>query len=88
MPFELMSLAEAARALGLSRGTMKIQALKGRLRAEKVGNSWIVSTAEVDRYRREHLRARPTVPPVSAPEPVSASFGAPRPAPKPGKRRA
>lgn len=55
----LMGLAQAARELGdVTAGTLKVQAQRGRLRAERVGRDWLVSPAEVERYRREVMGRR------------------------------
>lgn len=51
----LCTLAEAAAELGLSPSTLKIQAQKGAIAARLLGKTWITTTAEVERYRREHL---------------------------------
>jgi excisionase family DNA binding protein len=53
-----LSLQEAAERLGLSAGTLRLQAERGKLRATKVANRWLVTLAEVERYRREHRRPR------------------------------
>lgn len=50
-----MSLREAAELLGLSPGTLNVQARRGRLRARKIGRDWRVTAAEVERYRRDVL---------------------------------
>lgn len=52
-----MTLTEAARMLGLSAETLRWQVHKKKLRAHKMGNLWIVTFDEVERYRRENLRA-------------------------------
>jgi excisionase family DNA binding protein len=54
-----LTLAEAARALGLSPETLRWQVHNKRLRARKTGNLWIVTEAEVERYRLEHKRKVP-----------------------------
>lgn len=51
---KLMSLADAERELGLKRDALRRQVRLGRLAATKVGNTWVVTAAEVERYRREH----------------------------------
>jgi hypothetical protein len=50
-----VTLKEAAERLGLSPGTLNVQARRGRLRATKHGHIWWVAAAEVERYRREIL---------------------------------
>lgn len=54
----MLSLVEAGGLLGLSASTLRHQAQTGRLRATLVGKTWIVTEAEVARYRREHLGRR------------------------------
>lgn len=51
----MMTLLEAAAALGCSADTLRVQVRNGRLRARKVGPVWVVSPREVERYRRESL---------------------------------
>lgn len=51
----MMTLNEAAAALGVSPATLRQQIAAGRLRAEKIGPLWVVQQREVDRYRRESL---------------------------------
>lgn len=51
------TIPEAAKLLGLSPQTLRLQARIGKLRAVKVGREWLVRAEEVDRYRRENLRA-------------------------------
>ena len=50
-----MTLSEAAEVLGLHPGTLRLQIANGKLRARKVGPVWVVTSAEVERYRRESL---------------------------------
>jgi excisionase family DNA binding protein len=52
-----MPLADVARLLGLAPSTLRHQIRKGKLRAEKRGRDWFVDYSEVERYRRESLRA-------------------------------
>lgn len=52
---KLLSLAEAAELLGVAASTMRQQARSGALRAQKVGTTYVVTPAEVERYRRENL---------------------------------
>ena len=49
-----MTLTEAAALLGVLPDTLKKQAQRGVLRAEKHGRDWWVEPAEVERYRNEH----------------------------------
>ena len=52
-----MTLNEAAAILGLSPDTLRWQVRNGKLKARKVGRDWHVTPREVERYRRESLRA-------------------------------
>ena len=51
----IYSLTEAAALLGMAASTLRHQAQAGRLRASLVGKTWVVTSAEVERYRRESL---------------------------------
>lgn len=51
-----MTLAQAAQALGISHATLRWQIRNKKLRARKMGNLWVVTDAEVERYRQESLR--------------------------------
>jgi len=51
-----MPLIEAAAKLGLKPSTLRHQIRNGKLAATKRGRDWYVRSAEVERYRREHLR--------------------------------
>ena len=50
-----LTLAQAAALLGVSAATLRQQVHNGRLRARLYGKTWVVSEAEVERYRRESL---------------------------------
>lgn len=50
----LLPLREAAQRIGVSRTTLQKQARKGVLRAVLIGNQWLVTVEEIDRYAREH----------------------------------
>ena len=52
----VLTLAEAARLLGVSPTTLRVQIRNGKLRARKVGPVWTVTEREVERYRRESKR--------------------------------
>jgi excisionase family DNA binding protein len=52
----MLTLAEAARRLGVSPTTLRVQIRNKKLRAKKVGPIWTVSEREVDRYARENRR--------------------------------
>ena len=54
----MLTLREAAEKLGLSPVTLRIQAERGTLKARKIGRDWMVTPAEVERYRIVHQRAR------------------------------
>jgi excisionase family DNA binding protein len=56
MKERLMTLPEAAITLNLSPTTLRIQAEKGVLRADKLGRDWVVYASEVQRYAKEHKR--------------------------------
>ena len=51
----MMTLAEAAAALGVTAATLRQQVAAGRLAARKVGPLWVVAEREVERYRRDSL---------------------------------
>lgn len=53
----MLTLTEAATLLNLSPETLRWQVRNGKMKARKVGPIWIVTEREVDRYRRESLRA-------------------------------
>lgn len=98
---KLITIAEAASRIGVAHGTLTIQARRGKLKAKKMGRDWYVSEAEVDRYGKENRRGTVGAHAIAAAFDVPASivdtlpghtvyppsFGAPKPAPKPAKRR-
>lgn len=51
-----MTLAEAARSLGVTHATLRWQIRNKKLRGRKMGNLWTVTRDEVERYRIESLR--------------------------------
>ncbi len=54
-----MTLGEMAAELGLRSGDgLRRQVLRGALRAEKIGKTWVVTRDEMERYAREHLGQR------------------------------
>ena len=53
----MLTLTEAAERLGVAPSTLRRQIANGRLRARKLGRDWTVSEREVERYRRDSLRA-------------------------------
>jgi len=57
---DLLSLPQAASALGLSSSRIQALVAQGRLPASKIGGRWLIERAAVDRRRREEsLRGRP-----------------------------
>jgi excisionase family DNA binding protein len=52
----VVTLKEAAERLGLSPTTLRVQILRRKLNAKKIGRDWQVSPREVERYRQEHQR--------------------------------
>jgi excisionase family DNA binding protein len=54
----MLTLAEAAARLGLAHNTLRWQIRNGKIRAKKIGPLWVVTDAEVERYRRESLGKR------------------------------
>jgi excisionase family DNA binding protein len=52
----MIPLAEAARQLGVSPTTLRVQIRNGRLAATKTGRDWFVEPEEIERYRRESRR--------------------------------
>ena len=60
---QVLSLAEAARLCGLNPHTLTQQAERGKLRARKVGHTWITTRHWLTAYLAAHARkARPTPP--------------------------
>ena len=53
-----MTIKQAAEYLGLHRDTVRQQIGHGALKAEKLGPIWVITTAEVRRYKAEN-RGRP-----------------------------
>ena len=53
-----MTLKQAAAELGLTDATLRQQIKAGTLFAEKLGRDWLVTDAEVERYRRKSLGKR------------------------------
>jgi len=54
MDREMLTVTQAAGRLGLHRDTLLRQIAKGVLHAIRLGSIWVVTGAEVERYRREH----------------------------------
>ena len=55
MDDEMVTVTQAAERLGLHRDTLLRQIAKGVLHAKRLGSIWVVSGAEVERYRHTHL---------------------------------
>jgi excisionase family DNA binding protein len=53
-----MTLIEAAELLGTSPDNLRGAIARGSLKAEKIGRDWHVSAKAVERYRKDHRRAR------------------------------
>lgn len=53
-----LTMFEAAALFGIPRATLRAHALRGRLRAVKVGNQWLIPADELARYVAEE-RGRP-----------------------------
>jgi excisionase family DNA binding protein len=49
------TLAQAAKLLDRSVSTLREQVRRGRLAATKVGRDWLLSDAEIERYRRDSV---------------------------------
>ena len=47
---ELISLKQAAAYAGLSKGSLYNYAMRGRLKAKRVGAQWVTTHAAVDKY--------------------------------------
>lgn len=52
-----MTLIEAAATLGVTPDNLRGAIKRGSLKAEKRGRDWFVGRADVERYRRLHLRS-------------------------------
>ncbi len=53
-----MTLKEAASSLGITAASLRQALARGSLRGRKVGNTWVVTPREVERYRVESLGRR------------------------------
>ena len=51
----LITLTGAGLLLGVSAATLRKQVQRGSLHAELIGKTYVVTPAEVERYRTEHL---------------------------------
>jgi excisionase family DNA binding protein len=47
---DIISLQEAAAYAGLSKGSLYNYAVRGRLKAKRVGSQWVTTRAAVDAY--------------------------------------
>ena len=57
---ELISLQDAAKYSGLTKGTLHSYAKSGRLKAKKIGPIWVTTRAAVDEYlQSRHLENIP-----------------------------
>jgi predicted nucleotidyltransferase len=74
-----LTLAEAARELRISPSTLRNQVKAGRLRGRLVGKTYVTTSEEVERYRRESL-GRVGRPPRLAAGPSAGSPAAVEPA--------
>jgi excisionase family DNA binding protein len=61
---DLLSLADASRELGVAHDTLRAQIHRGRLHAVRPGRDWLITRAELDRYRRESKRRDLSNPPT------------------------
>ena len=52
----LISLAEAAEIYGFRHSYLSQLAKKGRLKARKIGNSWVTTPADVETYIRSRQK--------------------------------
>ena len=55
---DLISLADAARLCGRSAHTLSQQAEKGKLRARKIGHTWVTTRYWLEQYLANHARRR------------------------------
>jgi excisionase family DNA binding protein len=53
----MLTLAEAARSLGLAPSTLRHQIRLGKFAAHRMGRDWFCTPQEVERYRVENKRA-------------------------------
>jgi hypothetical protein len=55
---EVITLAEAAQLCGLAAHTLTLQAERGKLRARKMGHTWITTRHWLDVYLADHARRK------------------------------
>jgi excisionase family DNA binding protein len=51
----MLTVSQAAERLGLDRSTLLRQITRGTLHATRLGSVWVITPAEVERYRHAHL---------------------------------
>jgi excisionase family DNA binding protein len=51
---DMFTVTQAAERLGLHRTTLLRQITRGILHAKRLGSVWVISAAEVERYRHTH----------------------------------
>lgn len=51
---DMFTVSQAAARLGLHRTTLLRQITRGALHAKRLGSVWVISAAEVERYRHTH----------------------------------
>lgn len=51
----MLTVSQAAERLGLDRSTLLRQIARGTLHATRLGSVWVITPAEVERYRHTHL---------------------------------
>ena len=59
---DILTLIEAGELCGLSPHTLSQQAEKGKLRARKVGHTWITTRQCLDAYLAHHARRKAALP--------------------------
>jgi hypothetical protein len=69
---EVITLAEAARLSGLAPHTLTLQAERGKLRARKVGHTWITTRDGLAAYLAAHARPRAPAAPAAPAAPRGA----------------
>ena len=52
---DILTVTQAAARLGLHRDTLLRQIQRGRLHATRLGSIYVITAAEVERYRHTHL---------------------------------
>lgn len=53
----MLTTKQAAQALGIQPGSVKKLCQRGILRAERNGRDWLISRAEIERYKIERRKA-------------------------------